>query len=90
MNDIKVCTVCGEVKTLDDFHSDKRTPDGRRAACKECVRAQNRAAAKANPGAHRERVRRWKEANPERWKALQKQSRERRKAKRLAENHKPG
>lgn len=34
----KRCTVCGEVKPLDEFHSDSGSPDGRRPRCVPCVK----------------------------------------------------
>lgn len=39
---VKCCSGCGVVKSLDDFHRDRRTPDGRRSRCKECVSARSR------------------------------------------------
>lgn len=38
----KACTVCNEVKALDEFHRDSRRSDGRRSACKACVNEQAR------------------------------------------------
>lgn len=33
---VKRCTVCGEIKPLEEFHKDKRRKDGCRARCKDC------------------------------------------------------
>ena len=37
---VKRCSGCGVVKSLDDFHRDRRTPDGLRYDCKECMNAR--------------------------------------------------
>ena len=34
----KVCTKCGEEKSLDDFYRNKNTKDGRMSECKTCRR----------------------------------------------------
>ena len=39
---VKCCSGCGVVKSLDDFHRDRRTLDGRDYRCKECVNARRR------------------------------------------------
>ena len=36
MEELKACTKCGQVKPLEDYSKDKRKPDGRFGACKEC------------------------------------------------------
>jgi 5-methylcytosine-specific restriction endonuclease McrA len=41
----KTCSKCGEMKPLDDFSPNRRTPSGRQPSCKACVglyRAANR------------------------------------------------
>jgi hypothetical protein len=35
---MKACTVCGEVKALDEFNNRKRSTDGKASACKLCRR----------------------------------------------------
>ena len=57
----KTCTKCGETKPLDDFHRDKRGPDGRRSDCKECVREYKRRYYEENRDKERERNRRYHE-----------------------------
>lgn len=37
---MKVCPHCGEGKSLDSFGVDSRRPDGRKSACRECLRKQ--------------------------------------------------
>lgn len=38
---MKQCSCCREHKTLDQFYSDKRTPDGRKSQCKSCHTSTN-------------------------------------------------
>lgn len=42
----KICTRCGETKTLDEFHRLKRSKDGHHSWCKKCERAWNRSPAR--------------------------------------------
>jgi hypothetical protein len=39
----KVCTTCGELKPLEDFHASPKSADGKAWACKECARKRQRA-----------------------------------------------
>ena len=59
----KTCTKCGETKPLDDFHRDKRRPDGRRSDCKECGREYKRRYLEGNRDELREYHRRYREEN---------------------------
>ena len=59
----KTCTKCGVVKPLDDFHRDKRRPDGRRPDCKECVREYKRCYHEENRDKRLEYNRRYYEEN---------------------------
>lgn len=61
----KVCTICGEIKPLDEFHRDKSYKDGYRSNCKICTLRQIKMYRAANPEKHREDVRQWQLANPE-------------------------
>lgn len=36
MNDIKTCSKCGEVKSINEFCNNKNTKDGKHSHCKEC------------------------------------------------------
>ncbi|GLB62657.1 hypothetical protein NCCP2495_05350 [Dietzia sp. NCCP-2495] len=45
---VKVCTRCNESKMLAEFHKDASKRDGRRTACKVCVRHRERAYREAN------------------------------------------
>jgi len=38
----KKCTICGEIKPLDDFHNTKQTKDGKNCQCKVCRNANSR------------------------------------------------
>jgi hypothetical protein len=37
----KICSSCGLMKALEDFHKDRNRPDGRRSACKDCRSQKN-------------------------------------------------
>jgi hypothetical protein len=65
---MKACNKCGVVKPLEDFHRAPGCRDGRRGDCIECFRAAANARNAANPQANRDRVRRWQEENPERYR----------------------
>jgi len=34
--EVKVCSACGDEKSIKGFHRDATRPDGRRDICKEC------------------------------------------------------
>lgn len=38
----KVCNVCGQVRSLDDFHNKKNAPDGKAYVCKPCKAAYDK------------------------------------------------
>ena len=59
----KTCTKCGETKSLDDFHRDKRRPDGRKSDCKECVREYKHRYYEENRDKVRQRKHRYYEEN---------------------------
>jgi hypothetical protein len=50
----KICTLCGVVKPLSAFYARKQMRDGHKSECKECELARNK---------------KWREANPEAYKA---------------------
>lgn len=74
----KRCPRCGETKSLSDFHACRRKKDGRQPRCKACacaLRAQWRdrqGQLPENKAAARERTKKWREQNPERWRASNK------------------
>lgn len=59
----KMCRDCGDMKSLNDFHVNRVTPDGRHYYCKEC---QNERGAK------------WRAANPDKAKEVAKRSQRKR------------
>lgn len=64
----KLCSNCQEVKSLADFHPDRRTTTGRGSWCKDCCRDRRRRPdAKVKDQAA---LRKWRRENPERWAIL--------------------
>ena len=58
---MKKCTKCGEEKSLDEFHNQSRSKDGKQSQCKACAKTtsrnwgrQNRSAASAAMGQYRQ------------------------------------
>jgi hypothetical protein len=68
---MKRCSVCGELKPLEDFYKSVGMRDGHRNDCKVCNLAAKAARTALDPQANRDRVRRWQLANPERYRATQ-------------------
>lgn len=62
----KACSMCGEVKPLSSFSTDRRRKDGRQARCLVCHRAYQVE---------------WKQRNPERYRELRRQEYAQRKGK---------
>lgn len=52
----KVCSKCGEEKALEEFGRDRRRKDGRRAMCRACSRAYDRARGKKYYEQNKEKV----------------------------------
>jgi hypothetical protein len=71
---VKRCRICGEEKPLSEFYAYAAMRDGYRNECKVCGNAAKAARNKANPQAARDRVRRWREENPEKYAALKKRN----------------
>lgn len=69
MSASKTCSKCRVEKPLDDFHRNASKPDGRKSACKACLRDRNREYAHRwhaeHPEKAREKSRRWRVENPE-------------------------
>ena len=68
---MKRCKKCGELKPLEQFYAAPGMRDGRRGDCKVCNLAAHARRHAANPGPARERVRRWIQQNPERYRENQ-------------------
>jgi hypothetical protein len=66
---VKRCKICGETKSLDDFYPCAGMGDGHRHDCKVCNLAAKAARNAADPQANRDRVKRWREENPEKYRA---------------------
>lgn len=73
----KICTKCGIEKSLEDFHKDKNTKDGRRSWCKDCSNQYRREHrniekekeyAKNHKKESRDRQRKYRERHPEKGK----------------------
>lgn len=39
---MKICGKCGEEKSLEDFHKNKKSPDGLHSQCKPCKNGRNK------------------------------------------------
>ena len=63
MGVVKCCSVCGVVKSLDDFHRKRGGADGRASRCKECTSTYYRRYREENRDKVRERKRRYYEEN---------------------------
>ena len=66
MDDItRVCRKCGQEKPLEEFAKNKECALCYRHTCKQCDRERLRKWRAANPEKMRERTRKWRAANPE-------------------------
>lgn len=63
---MKACSKCAEVKPLEDYYKHPTNRDGRFGTCKPCVLADRRRRYEADGDTLRERVRDYRQANPER------------------------
>lgn len=59
----KTCTKCKTEKSTDEFHKDKKTKDGLRRVCKECVSAVSRDWREENKERHAANAKDWYEKN---------------------------
>ena len=53
---MKICSVCGQSKALDEFHVRKKSKDGRQGRCKLCANSMYSSYYAENAGRHREVV----------------------------------
>jgi len=51
---MKICLKCGELKSLEEFYLDKTSKDGKRSACKECIKEYDRQWRIKNPEYYRQ------------------------------------
>ena len=54
-----VCTKCGESKSVEDFHKNNRSPDGRHPWCKVCKNSSAQARRERDPEYQRKYWQRW-------------------------------
>lgn len=66
----KRCSVCREVRPVEDFHKLASASDGRMCRCKGCVRKKNNAYYARNREAVKAQVKTWRAKNPEKVKAI--------------------
>lgn len=81
----KTCTKCGTEKQKGDFHADPRRVDGLHSWCKACFAAHQREAGPRERSPEQrakavERLRRWREENPERVRLVAREAASRRRA----------
>jgi hypothetical protein len=84
----KVCRICGEVKSLSEFHRATGARDGHRGECKSCGRARMKAYYRKDPQAAIDRAKRWQAENRERYLASQRRHRRNNKERLRAEDRK--
>lgn len=80
----KQCKQCGVVKPLTEFHRCRTVKDGRKARCRDCLNASNRAWRDANPEKMRAATAAWRAANPERYAAAKAEWERRNRVRRAA------
>jgi len=59
----KVCSGCGESKSLDEFHKNSKSLDERQSACKSCQIERNQKWSAANKDYKKQRDRQWYTTN---------------------------
>ena len=65
----RVCKKCGTEKELEEFELDSRKKYGRTNRCRDCAREYKRLDAIKHHDRRLEKLRKWREANPEEYKA---------------------
>lgn len=78
-SDGKICTKCGQWKSLEDYPKAKRMKDGRRSSCKSCEKSRNAVWRAENPEKMAAAKANWIANNPDKAKESAKSSREKRK-----------
>jgi hypothetical protein len=66
---VKRCRKCGETKPLAEFYAMAGMADGHRNECIDCSTAYRAQRYRADPESAKARVRAWRQANPERYRA---------------------
>ena len=62
---VKICSLCGIEKSLDEFHKHKHSKDGHRNRCKECRKSITKKYREENTDKVRESQKRYREDNKE-------------------------
>jgi len=73
----KCCSKCRIWKHVDDFYRDRNRPDGLYNYCKECWTAYTKSREAYGRTGSAERVRLWREKNPEKWRETKRRYRKR-------------
>ena len=71
-----MCSKCGVVKPLDDFHKKKDSKDGKNSRCKSCAKKVAKEWVENNPGRHKDNMRKWIKNNHEKRKEYEKKYRD--------------
>lgn len=69
MQDNKTCTHCHEVKSLLEFHQNRKMADGHLNQCKQCANKASRRRYEEDPEAQVARVEAYRSREPHRYKA---------------------
>lgn len=64
----KTCSKCNQLKPISEYPKDKTTKSGYCGYCKVCKRDKVKTAYLNNPDKHKNRVKQWSEANPDKVK----------------------
>jgi len=64
----KRCTVCGDIKSVDEFNEYKKHKDGLTSQCKKCLAKYAKKYRKNNPEKEKEATKKWRKNNSEYYK----------------------
>lgn len=66
---MKTCTTCSLEQSINHFYKDNKSPDGKRAQCKSCVKIVKQKYFHANRERELKKLKDWKVNNPDKVKA---------------------
>ena len=75
------CKKCGERLPLDNYYDHPETKTKKQPKCKKCMNEDNLKAFQNNKQKYKERLKAWRAANPEKYKAELERRKEKRKKK---------